>query len=179
MINVVIDRSGSMAENGKPMLILNLLRYIRQYIGISHLQFYVLSNQLISVSIDSNLDLELPEILGSFEIEKCISFLLERKTEATIFLSDVFFEMTGSQKRVFKQQKNLVIVAVGADAELSGLEHLNLPVYLAQDIALAIKHAINIFDVQEISPPLQRSDVQWEPSVLTAANKQDEDDDWG
>lgn len=180
MINIVIDRSGSMAENGKPMLILNLVRFVRQYFSVNEAQFYVLQNQLRQVYVDYDLDIELPEIIGSTDMDSCIAFLIERKTEPTILLSDGFFELTESQKRVFKQQ-NVVIVAVGADADLTGLGYLSLPVYPAQDIGVAIKHASNILNVQRIEPPLQRSDVQFSKSVLGIVHEQDEDedDDWG
>ena len=178
MINIVIDRSGSMAENGKPMLILNLLRYIRQYLGVDKVQFYVLNNQLSQVFVDPKLDLELPEITGAINMDSGIEFLNDRKTEPTILLSDGFFELTESQRRVFKQQ-NVIVVAVGADADITGLDYLGLPVYLAQDIGVAIKHASNILSVLRISPPLQRSDVQFDKSVLVEVHEQDEDDDWG
>jgi hypothetical protein len=180
MINIVIDRSGSMAENGKPMLILNLLRYIRQCLGVDKVQFHVLNNQLSHVFVDPTLDLELPEITGSMNMDDGIEFLNERKTEPTILLSDGFFELTESQKRVFKQQ-NVIVVAVGADADITGLDYLGLPVYLAQDIGVAIKHASTIFSVLRIVPPLQRCDVQFGKSVLVEVHEQDdgEDDDWG
>ena len=102
------------------------------------------------------------------------------KTEPTILLSDGFFELTESQKRVFKQQ-NVIVVAVGADADITGLDYLGLPVYLAQDIGVAIKHASTIFSAQRIPPPLQRCDVQFGKSVLVEVHEQDdgEDDDWG
>lgn len=180
MINIVIDRSGSMAENGKPMLILNLVRFIRQSLDADNVKFFVLQNQLTQVYVDPELDIELPEIIGSTDMDRCIAFLIESNTEITIFLSDGFFELSESQKRVFKQQ-NLIVVAVGADADLTGLDYLGLPVYPAQDIGVAIKHASNILNVLRIPPPLQRSDVQFSKSVLSVAHEQgeDEDDDWG
>ena len=181
MINIVIDRSGSMAENGKPMLILNLVRFVCQYFSSNEAQFYVLQNQLRQVYVDPELDIELPEIIGSTDMDSCIAFLIERKTEPTILLSDGFFELTESQKRVFKQQQNVVVVAVGADADLTGLDYLGLPVYPAQDIGVAIKHASNILNVLRIPPPLQRCDVQFGKSVLVKVHEQyeDDDDDWG
>lgn len=179
MINIVIDRSGSMVENGKPMLILNLVRFIRQYLGGDKAQFFVINNQLSQVFVDSELDIELPEIAGSLEMDNGIAFLIERKTEPTILLSDGYFELTESQKRVFKQQQNVVVVAVGADADITGLDYLGLPVYPAQDIGVAIKHAGNILNALRIPPPLQRSDVQFSKPVLGVDHEQDEDYDWG
>ena len=178
MINIVIDRSGSMAENGKPMLILNLVRFFRQYFLSNDIKFYVLQNQLSQVPIDPALDITLPEIIGSIDMDSCIAFLIGRKTESTILLSDGFFELTESQKRVFKQQQNLIIVAVGADADLIELDYLGLPIYLAQDIRGAINHAKHLLDVQQIFPPLQRKNVQFSESVVSVVHEQDEDDDW-
>ena len=177
MINVLIDRSGSMAENGKPMLMLNLVRFIRQSLDIKNVEFFVLQDQMTQVYVEPEFDIELPEIRGSIDMDSCIEFLIKRNKEQTILLSDVFFELTQTQKRLFKQQ-NVIIVAVGADADITGLDQLGLAVYLAQDIGVAIKYALNILDEQQIFPPLLSTDVQFKQSVLDDTYQQDEDDDW-
>lgn len=177
MINILIDRSGSMAENGKPMLILNLVRFIRQLLDINKVKFFVIQDQMMPVYVEPEFDIELPEIKGSIDVDSCISFLIERKTEQTILLSDGFFELTETQKRDFKQQ-SLIIVAVGSDADLTGLGYLGLPFYLAQDIGVVINYARNILDEQQIFPPLLCTDVQFKQSVLDVIYQQDEDDGW-
>ena len=176
-MNIVIDRSGSMVENGKPRLILNLVRFIRQHLSSSEVQIYTLQDQLNQVHVDPALDIELPEITGPTNIDRCIEFLIERTTEPTVFLSDGFFDLTESQKRILKQQHNLVVVAVGADADFNNLNFLGLPVYPAQDIGVAIKHA-NGLNTQRTLPPLQRSDVQLSEPVRGTFHDQGEDDDW-
>ena len=177
MINILIDRSGSMAENGKPMLMLNLVRFIRQSLDIKNVEFFVLQDQMTQVYVEPEFDIELPEIRGSIDMDPCIEFLIKRNKEQTILLSDGFFELTETQKRDFKQQ-NVIIVALGADADITGLGYLGLPFYLAQDIGVAIKYARNILDEQQIFPPLLSTDVQFKQSVLDDTYQQDENDDW-
>ena len=176
MINVLIDRSGSMAENGKPMLMLNLVRFIRQSLDIKNVEFFVLQDQMTQVYVEPEFDIELPEIRGSIDMEPCIEFLIKRNKEQTILLSDGFFELTQTQKRLFKQQ-NVIIVAVGADADITGLDQLGLAVYLAQDIGVAIKYARNILNEQQIFPPRLCADVQFKQSLLDNTYQQDEDED--
>lgn len=178
MINILVDRSGSMFENGKPMLVINLLRYIRQTIDLDKLKIFAINSQFYSIDISSDSDIELPEITGSLDTEKAIEFLCQHEFEPTLFLSDGFFELSDSQKRILKQQQQMIIVAVGADADVSGLKPLRLPVYLAQDIGFAVEQASKTIPESNLTPPLKRGDVQFNNSSLVTEPVSEEEDGW-
>ena len=69
-LHCIIDCSGSMAEYGKPMLLVNLLRYIRQF-TTQHSQsthYFSWREGIAEINWSAEADVELPVTEGASDI---------------------------------------------------------------------------------------------------------------
>jgi len=172
--HIVFDNSGSMAEYGKPFLLANLLRYIRQVISQNSLdsQLYSASEQIIEIDwSDNEKDIELPVIGKSLTTENLITFLNKKTTEKVLLLTDGYLEMTSTQVHNLQQYSNLIIVALGGDAHCKNLTRIKGFLFVASEISSALE----VLFLPSLKRQPLLSSVQLKVSDTNAIET---DDDW-
>ncbi|MBE8127762.1 hypothetical protein [Photobacterium damselae] len=167
----IIDRSGSMAEYGKPMLMVNLLRYIRQFTNQRNINtsYFSWQEDISEINWSEDQDVELPNVGKSADIDAVCSLAKSYPEATLVILSDGYFELKSEQRHLLTQLDNLYIVSVGGDANLVQLNTLSEHSYHAEKIDQAL-HTLSRSKVATV-PPLSRVSMK-------ATLFDDEEDEW-
>ncbi|WP_217544473.1 hypothetical protein [Vibrio metschnikovii] len=126
-LHCIIDCSGSMAEYGKPMLLVNLLRYIRQF-TTQHSQssrYFSWQKHIAEMNWSAQIDVELPAAEGSSDIAALCNWTEANPGVTFLVLTDGYFKLTDQQRYQLTQLDNLYVVGVGGDADLAQLNTLS------------------------------------------------------
>ena len=176
-LHCIIDRSGSMAEYGKPMLLVNLLRYIRQ---ISHQhginsRYLSWGLQLTEINWPVEMDVELPSAEGSGDIAALEAWGQSHPQATLLVLTDGYFEINVEHRQQLALLDNLHLIAVGGDADLARLNTLSEHSYRAEQLDQAL-HAL-LRPEPAASAPLTRVKLPEGVMVSHEATVESEDDD--
>ena len=136
-LNVLIDTSGSMAEDCKNAVVKYLLNAITSCDGIEVKNCYWVGNQCIKADDIAGLKITYD---GQMSTNAINGYFREISYgENTLLISDGCFDVD-TEKAISKHKDNVVCVAVGEDAMLNNLQRCskNKKVYLAEDINAAI-----------------------------------------
>ena len=136
-LNVLIDTSGSMAEDCKNAVIKYLLNAITSCEGVEIKNYYLVSDKCIKLEDIT----EIKITYGGQMMTTAISgYFRETSDEGnTLLISDGCFDID-TEKAISKHKDNIVCVAVGEDAMLNNLQRCskNKKAYLAEDVIAAI-----------------------------------------
>lgn len=135
-LHCIIDCSGSMAEYGKPMLLVNLLRYIRQFTEqySKSTSYYSWKKVIAEMNWSAQIDVELPTAEGSSDIAALCSWTEANPGVTYLVLTDGYFKLTDQQRYRLNQLENLYVVGVGGDADLAQLNTLSQNSYRAEQL---------------------------------------------
>lgn len=135
-LHCIIDCSGSMAEYGKPMLLVNLLRYIRQFTEqySKSTSYYSWKKVIAEMNCSAQIDVELPTAEGSSDIAALCSWTEANPGVTYLVLTDGYFKLTDQQRYRLNQLENLYAVGVGGDADLAQLNTLSQNSYRAEKL---------------------------------------------
>lgn len=136
-LNVLIDTSGSMAEDCKNAVVKYLLNAITSCDGIEVKNCYLVGNQCIKADDIAGLKITYDGQMSTNAINGYFREISDG--ENTLLISDGCFDVD-KEKAISKHKDNVVCVAVGEDAMLNNLQRCskNKKVYLAEDINAAI-----------------------------------------
>ena len=136
-LNVLIDTSGSMAEDCKNAVVKYLLNAITSCDRIEVKNCYLVGNQCIKADNIAGLKITYDGQMSTNAINGYFREISDR--ENTLLISDGCFDVY-TEKAISKHKDNVVCVAVGEDAMLNNLQRCskNKKVYLAEDINAAI-----------------------------------------
>ncbi len=162
-----------MAEYGKPMLMVNLLRYIRQFTMQHNLSICYLNwkNDISEISWLTDDDVELSAPEGSVNIEAVCSWLHSHPEATCMILSDGYFALNAEQRSQLTNLDNLYLIGVGGDANLTLLNTLSEHSYQAEQIDQVL-HEVNR-PKSAIVPPLNRVCMS-----ATVLEDNGDDDEW-
>lgn len=135
-LHCIIDCSGSMAEYGKPMLLVNLLRYIRQFTAqySKSTSYFSWREGITEIFWSAEADVELSAAEGSSDIASLCSWC-EVNSEATLLvLTDGYFKLNTEQRQLISEIGNLYFIGVGGDADLAQLSTLSNHSYRAEQL---------------------------------------------
>lgn len=135
-LHCLVDCSGSMTEYGKPMLMVNLLRYIHQF-TTQHSQssrYFSWQEDISEMNWSAQVDVELPATVGSSDIAALCSWTKVNPEATLLVLTDGYFKLTAQQRHQLTQLDNLYIVGVGGDADLVQLNTLSQHSYRAEQL---------------------------------------------
>lgn len=136
-LNVLIDTSGSMAEDCKNAVVKYLLNAITSCGRTEFKNCYLVGNQCTKVEDIAGLKITYG---GQMTVNAINGYFREKSDEEnTLLISDGCFDVD-TEKSISKHRDNVVCVAVGEDAMLSNLQRCskNKKVYLAEDVNAAI-----------------------------------------
>lgn len=135
-LNVLIDTSGSMAEDCKNAVVKYLLNAITSCDGIEITNCYLVGNRCIKEDI-AGLKITYGGQMKATAINSYFREISDQ--ENTLLISDGCFDVD-TEKSISKHRDNVVCIAVGEDAMLNNLQRCskNKKVYLAEDVNAAI-----------------------------------------
>lgn len=119
MLNVIMDLSGSMCEQGKLGILKNLLRYIMMQAHIEDVEVSYFGWKDVLKPLDAMMSTELSEleISGSLDWEVLYTFLNEfDERDTAIVLTDGDRRIRW-QKTVWNERVDLYVIAIGADVD--------------------------------------------------------------
>lgn len=136
-LNVLIDTSGSMAEDCKNAVVKYLLNAITSCDGIEVKNCYLVGSQCIKADDIAGLKITYDGHMSTTAINDYFREISDG--ENTLLISDGCFDVD-AEKAISKHKDNVVCVAVGEDAMLNNLQRCskNKKVYLAEDVSAAI-----------------------------------------
>lgn len=136
-LNVLIDISGSMAEDCKNAVVKYLLNAIASYDEFESKNYYLVSEQCTQVADMVGLKITYG---GKMSVNAINGYFREiSEEEKTLLISDGCFDVD-TEKSISAHRNTVVCVAVGEDAMLSNLQRCskNKKVYLAEDVTAAL-----------------------------------------
>ena len=136
-LNILIDTSGSMAEDCKNAVVKYLLNAITSCDGIEVKNYYLVGKQCIKVEDTAGLKITYGGQMTTTVINGCFCEMSDE--ENTLLISDGCFDVD-IEKAISKHKDNVVCVAVGEDAMLNILQRCskNKEAYLAEDVNAAL-----------------------------------------
>ena len=136
-LNVLIDTSGSMAEDCKNAIVKYLLNAITSCDEIVITNYFLVGNQCIKVEDIDSLKITYDGQMKATAINSYFREISDQ--ENTLLISDGCFDVD-TEKSISKHRDNVVCIAVGEDAMLNNLQRCskNKKVYLAEDVNAAI-----------------------------------------
>lgn len=136
-LNVLIDISGSMAEDCKNAVVKYLLNAIASCDKPEGKNYYLVGEQCRRIGDIDSLKITYG---GQMSVNAIHDYFREISEEdETLLISDGCFD-NDIEKSIYEHRKNVVCVAVGEDAMLGNLRRCskNKKVYLAEDVTAAI-----------------------------------------
>lgn len=135
-LHCVIDCSGSMAEYGKPMLLVNLLRYIRQFTEeySRNTRYFSWQENIAEINWSAEADVGLPTTEGGSDMTALCSWGEANPEVTLLVLTDGYFRLDAEQRQLLSQLDNLYLVGVGGDADLQQLNTLSRHCYRAEQL---------------------------------------------
>lgn len=142
-LHCIIDCSGSMSEYGKPMLLVNLLRHIRQFTEQynKNMHYFGWQNNIAEVNVFADKDIELPSAEGRSDTAALCRWGEENTSVTLLVLTDGYFDLNAEYRHRLSQLNNLYFVGVGGDADLVQLNTLTSHAYSAEQLAYVL-HSI-------------------------------------
>ena len=173
-LHCIIDCSGSMAEYGKPMLVVNLLRYIRQFSeqqGINTHYLYWQSG-IADIKWSLDMDVELPAREGSSNATALCDWARAHSQVPLLVLTDGYLELNAEHRLQLAGLSNLYLIGVGGDADLQQLRTLSDLSYRAAEL----DHVLHLIHRKEIASTAPSSLVAL--TEASSVNDTVEDDEW-
>lgn len=136
-LNVLIDISGSMAEDCKNAVVKYLLNAITSCDGTKVKSCYLVGNQCTKVEVMDGLKITYGGQMTATAINGCFREMSDE--ENVLLISDGCFDVD-TEKSILKHRDKVICVAVGEDAMLNNLQRCskNKKVYFAEDVNAAI-----------------------------------------
>lgn len=136
-LNILIDTSGSMAEDCKNAVVKYLLNAITSCDEAEIKNCYLVGNQYTKVEDIASLKIIYSGQMITAAINGCFREIPDE--DNILLISDGCFDVD-TEKAISKHKDNVVCVAVGEDAMLNNLQRCskNKKVYLAEDVSAAI-----------------------------------------
>jgi len=178
MHKILFDNSGSMSELGKEALLINTLRFSRQYTEFNNVQetveYYQASHRIDEIKIENNKDILISEPKGKCSDELLSNWLLSQGEASILWITDGYVNF--SEADIFKLSScpNISIVALGCDADIDQLKRLKTGLYTVENIETAL--------AQFFTPQVAHFILPKKVADITVADSswedQSDDDEW-
>lgn len=171
-LHCIIDCSGSMVEYGKPMLLVNLVRYIRQFTNYFHkdISYFSWQENIAQLHWPIENDVGLLGTKGEGNIEALCNWIDLNPDVKLMLLTDGYFKLSSQQRYQLGQLNHLYLIGVGGDADLPHLNTLSKNCYRAEQLDQVLHMILRSETVAMI--PSRRVDLT--RSIENESN----DDDW-
>lgn len=163
-----------MAEYGKPMLLVNLLRYIRQFTSKADksVKYFCWREDIVEINWLAGADIKLPALKGTSHLASLCDWAEAKPEVKLLVLTDGYFKLSASQRSVISQLDNLYLVGVGGDADLKQLRRVSDYSFCAEQLDHALQ---TIYRPKVVTlAPLN----QVELLKMNDNNGMEDDDEW-
>ncbi|MBP8098950.1 MAG: hypothetical protein KAY26_00600 [Acinetobacter sp.] len=135
-LHCIIDCSGSMVEYGKPMLLVNLVRYIRQFTEQhdTNICYFSWQENITQLHWSVGSDVELPSTSGEGNVDALCKWIERNPDVKFLLLTDGYFKLNAQQRFQLSQLDHLYLIGVGGDADLPHLNTLSNNCYRAEQL---------------------------------------------
>ena len=139
-LHCIIDCSGSMVEYGKPMLLVNLVRYIRQFTEQhdTNICYFSWQENITQLHWSVGSDVELPSTGGEGNVDALCKWIERNPDVKFLLLTDGYFKLNAQQRFQLSQLDHLYLIGVGGDADLPQLNTLSKHCYCAEQLDQAL-----------------------------------------
>lgn len=160
-----------MAEYGKPMLLVNLVRYIRQFTEQhdTNICYFSWQENITQLHWSVGSDVELPSTSGEGNVDALCKWMEINSDVKFLLLTDGYFKLNAQQRYQLSQLDHLYLIGVGGDADLSQLSTLSKHYYHAEQLDRVL-HMILRSETVSITP-LSSVDLT---SIIKNESKDDE-----
>lgn len=130
-----------MAEYGKPMLLVNLLRYIRQFTSEADksVRYFCWQEGIKEINWPAGVDVKLPALKGTSHFASLCDWAKANPEVKLLVLTDGYFKLSASQRSLISQLDNLYLVGVGGDADLEQLRRVSDYSFRAEELDRALQ----------------------------------------
>ncbi|MGO2734514.1 hypothetical protein [Psychrobacter sp.] len=135
-LHCIIDCSGSMTEYGKSMLLVNLLRYIRQFTQeqSNNVHYFSWQEDITEINWAAEVDVELPIAKGGSDLTALCNWGEANPEVKLLVLTDGYFRLNTEQRHQLSQLNNLYLIGVGGDADVAQLNTLSNHSFCAEQV---------------------------------------------
>jgi hypothetical protein len=139
---ILFDNSGSMSELGKEQLLINALRFSRQYIELNNVTEFVsyhqIGEKIDEIKIENNKDIVILPPGGRCSGKVISEWILPQENTPILWLTDGYNSF--SEEEIFNLSKkaNITVVALGCDAGIEQLERFSSPIFMTHNLDAAL-----------------------------------------
>ena len=142
MHKILFDNSGSMSELGKEQLLANTLRFCRQYIELNNIkepiEYYQASNDIEHIQFENNNDIVISEPAGQVSGKVISDWLKSNCSNFILWITDGYINFNEELLLNVSKKSNLIIVALGCDADIDQLKRFQSSLFLADNLEAAL-----------------------------------------
>lgn len=157
------------------MLLVNLLRYIRQFTSEADKRvnyFCWQEEDIVEASWPDNQDVELPAMQGSNCVDHLCDWAKVNSEVTMLLLTDGYFKLNTNQRNLLSQLDNLYLIGIGGDVDLNQLTTVFKYSFHASGLDNALQ---TIFRPKVVNTaPLNRVELV----KVNINNGMEEDDEW-
>jgi len=139
---ILFDNSGSMSELGKEQLLINTLRFSRQYIELNNIfetvSYYQLSETIDEIKFENNKDIMI-SIPSGRTSEKAISeWFILHDNNPVLWITDGYTSFSEEQIFNLCKNSNIIVVALGCDADIGQLKRFKSTIFFVHNLEAAL-----------------------------------------
>ncbi len=142
MYKILFDNSGSMSELGKEQLLINTLRFSRQYTEFNNtsqaVSYYQLNASIDEIKLEHNKDIVLSNPGGRASGEVVSEWFMSNENMPVLWITDGYTQFSEQQIFTLSDKKNIIILALGCDADTEQLKRFKSPIFFVHNIEAAL-----------------------------------------
>lgn len=177
MHKILFDNSGSMSELGKEQLLINTLRFCRQFIELNNIkepvEYYQASNSIDQIQFEENNDIVILPPTGRTSGEVISDWLQSNKNNFIFWITDGYTNFSEELLLNLGKKSSLVIVALGCDADINQLKRFQSSLFLVDNLDAALEKFFTPISNMSVLPK-----VVEEAATENVFSDDDNDDEW-
>lgn len=177
MHKILFDNSGSMSELGKEQLLINALRFARQYIEFNNAQYeveyYQTSNAIDQIQFEKDNDIVISPPAGQVSGKVMSDWLKSNSKNFILWITDGYTNFSEELLLNLCKKSNLIIVALGCDADIEQLKRFQSSLFLMDNLDAALEQFFMTISNVAVLPKVVEEAV-----TENAFSDDDNDDEW-
>jgi hypothetical protein len=177
MHKILFDNSGSMSELGKEQLLTNTLRFCRQYIELNNIkelvEYYQANNGIEHIKFEKNKDVVISTPTGRVSGNVISDWLQSNNNNFILWITDGYTNFSEELLLNLGKKSNLVIVALGCDADINQLKRFQSSLFLVDNLDAALEKFFIPISNMSVLPK-----VVEEAAIENVFSDDGSDDEW-
>jgi hypothetical protein len=139
---ILFDNSGSMSELGKEQLLINTLRFSRQYIEFNNIleavSYHQLSETIDEIKLENNKDIVISIPSGRASGNVISEWFISHDNIHVLWITDGYTHFSEEQIFNLCKNSNIIIVALGCDADTGLLKRFKSKIFFVHNLEAAL-----------------------------------------